>query len=101
MYLARDLCRFIRAARNYSPASERLSIRRNAQMRHFRVSPLAVLLLARTDMNIRLACAVASILLLSAGAVGAAPILVFETDFNGPLAPEISPGAATLTGVQG
>ena len=52
-------------------------------------------------MRLRAACAVASILLLSAGRAGAAPIQVFETDFNGPLAPEISPGAATLTGVQG
>lgn len=48
----------------------------------------------------RLACAIASILLLSATGAHAAPILVFETDFNGPLPLEISPGAATLTGVQ-
>lgn len=52
-------------------------------------------------MRLRLACAVASILLVSAGRAGAAPILVFETDFNGPLAAEISPGTATLTDVQG
>lgn len=31
----------------------------------------------------------------------AAPVLVFSTDFNGALPSEISPGTATLTGVQG
>ena len=40
-------------------------------------------------------------LLLNAGGASAAPIQVFETNFNGALASEISPGTATLTGVQG
>jgi len=40
-------------------------------------------------------------LLLSAGAASAAPITVFSTDFNGALAPEITPGTALLEGVQG
>ena len=52
-------------------------------------------------MKLRLACAVASILLVSAGGAGAAPIQVFATDFDGPLAAEISAGTASLTGVQG
>jgi hypothetical protein len=47
---------------------------------------------------------IAAILALSAGFSGgvlSAPIPVFSTDFNGSLPPEISPGTATLTGVQG
>jgi len=48
----------------------------------------------------------AAILTLLAGLAGAtaasaAPVSVFSTDFNGALAPEITPGTATLTGVQG
>lgn len=52
-------------------------------------------------MKLRLAVAVAVLLLFTTGGASAAPILVFETDFNGALAPEISPGTAALTGVQG
>ena len=52
-------------------------------------------------MKLRLALAVVVLLLFKAGGANAAPILVFETDFNGALAPEISPGTAALTGVQG
>ncbi|MEO8302177.1 MAG: PEP-CTERM sorting domain-containing protein [Rhizomicrobium sp.] len=48
----------------------------------------------------------AAILTLLAGLVGAsaasaAPFSVFSTDFESGLAPQISPGTATLTGVQG
>ncbi len=45
----------------------------------------------------------AAALLLAAGftTANAAPTLVFETDFEGALPAEISPGTATLTGVQG
>lgn len=39
--------------------------------------------------------------LTAASAANAAPVTVFSTDFNGALAPEITPGTATLTGVQG
>ena len=52
-------------------------------------------------MTLRVAVAVAVFLSLSVGGASAAPIQVFETDFDGALAPEISPGSATLTGVQG
>jgi len=52
-------------------------------------------------MKLRLARAVLVLLLFNAGGASAAPIQVFETDFNGALAPEISPGSAALTGVQG
>jgi len=45
--------------------------------------------------------AVAVLLLFNVGSASAAPIQVFETNFNGALAPEISPGTATLTDVQG
>ena len=45
----------------------------------------------------------AAALLLAAGATtaNAVPTLVFQTDFDGALPAEISPGTATLTGVQG
>lgn len=52
-------------------------------------------------MRLRLMLAVAVFLLFNAGGASAAPIQVFETNFDGALAPEISPGTATLTGVQG
>jgi hypothetical protein len=52
-------------------------------------------------MKLRLTLAVAVLLLLNAGGANAAPIQVFETNFDGALAPQISPGTATLTGVQG
>lgn len=48
--------------------------------------------------------ATAAILALSAGFSGvalSAPVTVFSTDFNGSLPTEITPGSATLTGVQG
>lgn len=48
-----------------------------------------------------LALSIAAIVLLNVASATAAPILVFTTDFNGALAPEIAPGTATLTGVQG
>lgn len=52
-------------------------------------------------MTIRLILTFALVLVLNAGRVSAAPIQVFSTDFEGPLPAEISPGTATLTGVQG
>ena len=52
-------------------------------------------------MKLRITVAVAVLLLLNIGRASAAPIQVFATDFEGPLAPQISPGTATLTGVQG
>lgn len=52
-------------------------------------------------MTLRVAVAVAVFLSLTVGGASAAPIQVFETNFDGALAPEISPGTATLTGVQG
>jgi hypothetical protein len=47
--------------------------------------------------------ALAATLLLTASVTTtiAAPTVVFQTDFNGVLPTEISPGTATLTGVQG
>jgi hypothetical protein len=45
--------------------------------------------------------AAALLLAASATAATAAPTLVFQTDFDGALPAEISPGTATLTGVQG
>ena len=62
---------------------------------------MASLLLTRDRMKLRLALVLPVLLMLSASGATAAPILVFETDFEGAIAPEISPGTATLTGVQG
>lgn len=45
--------------------------------------------------------AAALALCLCAAGASAAPVTVFQTDFDGALAPEFSPGTATLTGVQG
>jgi PEP-CTERM motif len=45
--------------------------------------------------------AAAIVLTLGSASALAAPQVVFQTDFNGPLPSEISPGLATLTGVQG
>ena len=54
-------------------------------------------------MNKQKAAAILTLLagLAGATAASAAPVSVFSTDFNGALAPEITPGTATLTGVQG
>lgn len=54
-------------------------------------------------MNKQKAAAILTLLagLAGAPAASAAPITVFSTDFNGALAPEITPGTAILTGVQG
>jgi PEP-CTERM motif len=52
-------------------------------------------------MKLRLALGIAAMLLLNVAGANAAPILVFETDFDGALPSEISPGTATLTDVQG
>ncbi len=46
-------------------------------------------------------CAAALALTLSSAIAVAAPLVVFQNDFNGALPSEISPGSATLTGVQG
>jgi PEP-CTERM motif len=45
--------------------------------------------------------AAAVILAVGSAAALAAPQVVFQTNFDGPLASEISPGSATLTGVEG
>jgi PEP-CTERM motif-containing protein len=52
-------------------------------------------------MRLPVSIAAALTLTLGAGVASAAPIQVFYTDFNTSLAPEISPGSATLTPVQG
>lgn len=55
-------------------------------------------------MRMQKLLATATLLASSAGFSGgvlSAPITVFSTDFNGTLPTEISPGTATLTGVQG
>jgi len=67
-------------------------------LEHYR---LAVLLQIADVMRLSIAL-LAGIILVSSGVTAtAAPILVFQTDFSGPLSPQISPGTATLTGVQG
>src|SRR3990172_7892403 len=45
--------------------------------------------------------AVASLLAMTVSSAHALPVTVFSTDFDGSLPSEISPGTATLTGVQG
>lgn len=45
--------------------------------------------------------AVASLLAMAVASAHAAPVTVFSTSFDGSLPTEISPGTATLTGVQG
>ncbi|WP_332739410.1 PEP-CTERM sorting domain-containing protein [Hydrogenophaga sp.] len=45
--------------------------------------------------------AAATMLTISSAVAMAAPTVVFQSDFNAPLPSEISPGLATLTGVQG
>jgi hypothetical protein len=54
-------------------------------------------------MRMQKAAAILTVLagLTSAPFANAAPVSVFSTDFNGALAPEITPGTAFLTGVQG
>jgi len=54
-------------------------------------------------MKMQKAAAIMTVLagLAGASAASAAPVTVFSTDFNGALAPEITPGTASLTGVQG
>src|SRR4051812_8541078 len=52
-------------------------------------------------MRLPISIAAALLLTFCAGAASAAPIQVFYTDFNTPLPPQISPGTATLTPVQG
>ena len=54
-------------------------------------------------MKMQKAAAIMTVLagLAGAAAASAAPVTVFSTDFNGALAPEITPGTASLTGVQG
>ncbi len=52
-------------------------------------------------MSKRLVLAASFALSAIGSAVQAAPIQVFNTDFNGALPGEIAPGSATLTGVQG
>jgi hypothetical protein len=54
-------------------------------------------------MNKQKVAAILTLLVGLAGTSGAsaAPITVFSTDFNGALAPEITPGTASLTDVQG
>lgn len=55
-------------------------------------------------MNVKRFASFAVVLAMTticAAQVKAAPVLVFSTDFNGALASDISPGSATLTGVQG
>jgi hypothetical protein len=52
-------------------------------------------------MRFLLTLAAVLALSLSATPATALPIVVFETNFDGALPAEISPGAATLTGVQG
>jgi len=54
-------------------------------------------------MKMQKAAAIMTVLagLAGATAASAAPVTVFSTDFNGALAPEITPGTASLTGVQG
>ena len=46
-------------------------------------------------------CAGAIMAALLTGSAQATPLIVFTTDFNGALPAEITPGTATLTGVQG
>ena len=52
-------------------------------------------------MRTRLALVIVIILGLGLATASAAPITVFQTDFESPLPAALSPGSATLTGVQG
>lgn len=47
----------------------------------------------------KLACAI--VMSVSTAIAMAVPVIVFQTNFDGALPPEIAPGTATLTGVQG